>query len=143
MRKSIVIVSVLIGMFVFSGCSTVITEDDDSVRNDRNQLITLFLMDQDGYSAGGVPYSCIDENDRYVGTFETKPNGEFSFYVGERCTFDLEGYDGTPDDPLYIEDDRGIGKEDIPYECEYGDGGTTDRNGRFEYLQDDSCKFYF
>ncbi|MEO1953091.1 MAG: hypothetical protein ABGW74_00135 [Campylobacterales bacterium] len=147
MKKYIFISTVIISIFTLNGCGSYSDgyEDGyyDGVRDYGDNMVSLFLVDQDGFSAGGVVYSCIDEDNNFVGEWITKPNGEFSFYIGERCTFDLEGYNGTPDDPLFIEDDIGSGKEDIPYECEQGDAGFTNRYGSFDYLQDDRCTFYF
>jgi hypothetical protein len=147
MKRYIFIATIIISMFSLSGCGSYSDgyEDgyNDGTRDASSDMISLFLIDQDGNSAGDVPYSCVDENNEFVGSWITKPDGEFSFYAGERCTFDLDGYDGTPDDPLFIEDDIGRGKSDIPYECEQGDAGFTDDDGSFDYLQDDRCTFYF
>jgi len=119
-----------------------------------DDLTTLFLVDDYGYSYGGVPYKC--DSMRYWD--ETAPNGEFSFYPGESCTFDLLGYFGTDPDDLtvpyneymYIVDDLDRGKNGIPYECELFNVGfinyTYDDgiwDGSFDYDADDICVFYF
>jgi len=142
MKKYILVSMMIVSMFTFNGCVSSSIEEDDS-REYNDGMVSLFLIDQDGLSAGDVPYSCVDENNNLIGQWVTKSNGEFNFYVGETCTFDLFGYNGTPDDPLYIEDDIGSGQEDILYECEQGDSGLTTIYGGFDYLQDDRCTFYF
>jgi len=148
MKKYIFVSLMVVSLFALSGCGSSYDDGyddgyDDATRAYSADMVSLFLVDKDGFSAGGVPYSCVDEDNNLVGEWITKPDGEFSFYAGERCTFDLDGYDGTPDDPLFLEDDIGNGKEDIPYECDKGDAGFTDEDGSFEYLQDDKCTFYF
>ena len=114
----------------------------DGARVPAESMTTLFIRDRDGFSAGGVHYTCIDPGGIVTADFVTAPNGEFSFYPGERCTFDLIGFLGTPEDPLFIQDDAGFGKGDIPYSCYGGDAGLTYPDGSFEYLIDDSCTFY-
>ena len=115
----------------------------DGTRVVEDGMTTLFLIDINGFSAGGVPYTCIDSEGYVTDDYMTAPNGEFTFYPGERCTFDLLGFGGTPDDPLFIEDDIGYGKGDIPYACDGGDAGLTYPDGGFEYFPDDICTFYF
>jgi hypothetical protein len=114
----------------------------DGARRPDGAMTTLFLIDRNGFSLGGVSYSCINPSGIRTGDFVTAPNGEFSFIPGERCTFDFYGLYGTPEDPLFIEDDLGYGKGDIPYEC-IQDAGFTYENGSFEYIADDICTFYF
>jgi len=114
----------------------------DGARLPADGMTTLFLIDYAGFSLGGVPYYCIDPSGVVTANFVTAPNGEFSFIPGERCTFDLLGFGGTPEDPLFIQDDVGIGKGDIPYACDGGDAGITDLNGNFAYFPDDICTFY-
>jgi len=90
MKRYLVWLIVILSIVAFNGCSSEEDYDDD--------MISLFLVDKDGYSAGGdVPYRCVDENNNIAGQWLTRPNGEFSFYAGERCTFGFDGYDGTPD----------------------------------------------
>ncbi|MCF6207437.1 MAG: hypothetical protein L3J47_11195 [Sulfurovum sp.] len=114
----------------------------DGARVPGESMTTLFLVDVDNFSLGGVPYYCVDPSGAVSADYVTAPNGEFSFYPGERCTFDLLGFDGTPDDPLFIQDDIGFGKSDIPYACDGGDNGMTNIDGNFDYLPDDICTFY-
>ena len=143
----IVTVIVMIGL---SGCDSYDEGYDDGyhdgfydgARVPDGAMTTLFLIDKDGFTLGGVAYSCIDPSGMDTGNFVTAPNGEFSFIPGERCTFDLYGLYGTPEDPVFIEDDRGLGKGDIPYQC-IQDEGFTYRDGSFEYIDDDICTFYF
>jgi len=147
MKKYIFMMTIVVSMLALNGCGSYSDGYDDGyydgARDHSDKIISLFLIDQNGYSASDVHYSCVDENNNLVGEWITKPDGEFSFYVGERCTFDLRGFEGTPDDPLFIEDDIGRGKGEIPYECEQGDAGFTTSAGSFDYLQDDRCTFYF
>lgn len=117
-------------------------------------LTTLFLVDENGNSYGGVPYTCDSMN--YWS--ETAPNGEFSFYPPDNCEFDFYGYFGTdPDDftvPynefIYIVDIADEGKNNIPYECSSFNAGFINYteydgiwDGSFEYDADDACVFYF
>ncbi len=121
----------------------------DGARVPVDGMTTLFLIDFDGFSAAGVHYTCVDSTGALTADAVTAPNGEFSFYPGEQCTFDLLGFGGTPDDPLFIEDDIGQGKNNIAYSCDGGDAGLTgynaelDRDGFFNYLPDDVCTFSF
>ncbi len=103
---------------------------------------TLFLIDQDGYSLGGVPYSCDS------GSGVTAPNGEFTFYPPDDCIFDFTGFDGNydndpyVDDIIYIVDDLDDGKGGIDYDCYSFGAGTTYGDGSFDYDIDDECVFY-
>jgi len=106
-----------------------------------NNETTLFLIDSDGFSAAGVEYICENSFGDIHGPFYTKSNGEFTFEPGENCTFELIGFDGTPEDELFIESDIGQAKEGIPYSCLGGDSGLTDLAGSFDYLFNDSCTF--
>ena len=121
----------------------------DGTRVVDDGMTTLFLIDIEGFSAGGVPYYCVDPSGYVTADYVTAPNGEFTFYPGEQCSFDLLGFGGTPDDPLFIEDDIGIGKNNIAYVCDGGDAGLTGynvdlgRDGFFNYLPDDICTFSF
>jgi len=116
-------------------------------------LTTLFLVDENGASYGGIPYICDSMDD----WDETAPNGEFSFYPGEDCTFDFYGLYGTdPNDPtvpyneyIYIVDDLDNGKNGIPYECSLFNVGNINHtdydgfwDGSFDYDADDTCVFY-
>lgn len=147
MKKLMMLVASVVSVVVLSGCG------GGSSGSYNDGLTTLFLVDEEGYSYGGIPYTC-DSMD-YWG--ETAPNGEFSFYPGEDCTFDFYGYYGTdPDDItvpyneyIYIVDYLDNGKNGIPYECSsfnvgninytYDDGNW---DGSFDYDADDICVFY-
>ncbi len=104
---------------------------------------TLFLVDQDGYSLGGVPYRC----DSGGGT--TAPNGEFTFFPPDNCTFDFIGLDGNYDfNPyvdtiIYIVDDLNHGAGGVPYDCYSFGASTTFGDGSFYYDIDDRCTFHF
>ena len=115
-------------------------------------LTTLFLVDDLGYSYAGIPYKC-DSMDYWV---RTPANGEFSFFPGENCVFDLGGLNGTDpndgyvDQLIYIVDYRDSGKNGIPYECELFNAGFINEtyddgiwSGSFDYDADDRCVFYF
>lgn len=142
MKKIIMFIVSAFTVIGLSGCSS-----------DRDDLTTLFLVDENGYSYGGVPYICESMRD----WSRTAPNGEFTFYQREECLFDFYGYYGTdPDDTtipyneyIYIVDDLDRGKNNIPYECELFNAGginyTYDDglwDGSFDYDQDDRCVFY-
>ena len=151
MKRWIVKGAIGLSVLLFAGCGSYSEGYDDGyadgfydgARYPEASMYTLFLRDEEGYALGGVPYYCVNPEGAVTPEYVTAPNGEFSFYAGERCTFDFYGFGGTPDDPLFIEDDVGDGKGDIHYVCDGGDNGVTDRFGRFEYLPDDRCKFYF
>ena len=113
------------------------------------EYITLFLMDDTtGNGADFVPYICYAPDGTIVTNSSTNTNGEFTFVAGDRCEFDLYGFDGTVplySHPLYIVDDFGDGKDDIPYSCDNTIDiveGTTDVFGDFDYPKDAYCKFY-
>ncbi len=148
MKKWIMIVTAAMATIVLSGCGGGGYDegyDDgfhDGTRVPEASMTTLFFRDRDGFSAAGVHYSCVSPDGIVTPDYITAPNGEFTFYPGERCTFSFIGFNGTPDDPLFIEDDIGRGKGDIPYSCYSGDAGVTAPDGSFDYLVDDSCTFY-
>ncbi len=138
MKKLIGLVFAGVAVFVLSGCGSSggYYYDDET---------TLFLVDQDGYSLGGVPYIC----DSMSGWSETRPNGEFTFLDPESCTFDFNYFDGNygndplVDDIIYIVDDLDRGKGGIPYDCDSFVGSTTYGDGSFDYDIDDQCIFHF
>ncbi|SFV65802.1 hypothetical protein MNB_SV-10-1339 [hydrothermal vent metagenome] len=151
MKKITAFLAVGAAVFALSGCGSGYDNGYDDGYNDGfydgtrvpvDNMTTLFIRDINGFSAGGVHYTCVDPEGYVTDDYVTAPNGEFTFYPGERCTFDLYGFGGTPDDPLFIEDDTGFGKGDIPYACDGGDGGLTYPDGGFEYFPNDICTFY-
>ena len=108
-------------------------------------LTTLFLVDEQDFAYGGVPYKC----DSMVNWSVTAPNGEFSFYPPDDCIFDFTGLNGVYgdifDDVVRIVDYTYDGKEGIPYECSsfnVGNINYTDFDGSFVYDIDDACVFY-
>jgi len=109
-----------------------------------NDLVTLFLVDEKGFSYGGVPYLC----DSMTAWETTKANGEFTFLPPDNCEFDFLGFEGNYhndaffDDIVRIVDFRDVGKNDIPYECTSFSGSSTYADGRFDYDVDDACVFY-
>jgi len=137
-----------IAVFALSGCGG--GGGGDVVIVDRGpEYITLSLMDDTtGVGADFVPYTCYAPDGTIVTDDVTNEFGDFTFVAGDRCEFDLYGFNGTvPVDsqPLYIADDLGEGKDDIPYSCDNGTDiaeGTTDIFGYFEYPIDAICKFY-
>ncbi len=142
MKKLIGLILTAVALLALNGCGGDHYYDDD--------LTTLFLVDENGNSYGGIPYTC-DSMNRWD---ETRPNGEFSFYPGEDCEFDFYGYEGTDsgrhNELIYIVDYRDDGKNRIPYECELFNVGninyTSDDgnwDGSFDYDRDDACVFYF
>jgi len=146
MKKQIILVLSALAVFGLSGCGGGASDEyyDDG-------LTTLFLVDANGFSYGGVPYRCDSMN--YWS--ETAPNGEFSFYPPESCEFDFIGLNGTDpsdglvDDLIYIVDYLDYGKNGIPYECQnFNAGGLNTtyydgiRDGSFDYDFDDRCVFY-
>jgi len=145
MKKFLLIVSLVIGMLFFTGCS-----NDDVVIVDPGPgpdpgYVTLFLVDSAGFGVQYVPYVCYAPDGSIVANDTTWANGEFTFIPGDRCEFDLFGFDGSLVMPLFITDDLRYGKFDIPYECDNGDvftNGVTDYDGYFDYPIDAFCKFY-
>ena len=136
------------GLFFLTGCSN----DDDVIIVDPGPgpgpgpgYVTLFLVDNLGYGVQYVPYVCYGPDGVIVAEDSTWVNGEFTFVPGDRCEFDLFGFDGSLVMPLFITDDLGYGKFDIPYEC-YNDivstAGATDLDGYFDYPADAFCRFY-
>jgi len=140
-KKTIVWLVAGVVLFALNGCG-----DTEIYVDEGPELVTLFLVDEAGVGADHVPYTCVDAYDEIVADGMTTMDGEFTFAIGDRCTFDLYGF---PDDirmPLYIVDIDWFGKEDIPYECDNGvefTNGTTDIDGWFAYPRDAYCKFYF
>ena len=147
MKKHSILVLSALAVFGLSGCGGGGSSDapyDDG-------LTTLFLVDDQGFSYGGVPYLC----DSMSVWGATAANGEFSFYPGEHCEFDFTGLNGTdptdpfPDDLIYIVDYLDYGKNGIMYECQnFNAGGLNDTyydgiyDGSFDYDVDDACVFY-
>ena len=109
-----------------------------------SNLTTLFLVDEAGFSYGGIPYKCDSMFEWSV----TAPNGEFSFLPPDHCEFDFIGLEGdynvnpAVDDIVRITDDLNRGKGNIPYECTSFGASTTFGDGSFYYDIDDRCVFY-
>lgn len=133
-----------VSVIALSGCGGSSDYYDDG-------LTTLFLVDDQGFAYAGVPYIC----DSMSGWDETAPNGEFSFYPPDNCTFDFMGLNGTDpndiylDEVIYIVDDLDNGKNGIPYECSSFNAGNINYtyddgiwDGSFDYDADDACVFY-
>ncbi len=141
MKKFTGFIFVMVTVFALSGCGDEYHYYDDAPASNAT---TLFLVDQDGFSLGGVPYICDSMSDWST----TAPNGEFTFFPPDNCEFDFTGlegnYHGDPlvDDIIYIIDDLDYGKGGIPYECASFGAGTTYGDGSFDYDIDDRCLFY-
>ena len=146
MNKNIIIASLISASILFNGCGG----SDDNVYVSpvvpSPSLVTLFLIDQNGFSLAGVPYKCESmEFPEY-----TPNNGEFSFYAGENCSFDFLDFNGNynndpyaGDDIIYIVSDLNTGAGDIAFDCNSFGSGITYPDGSFDYNRNDSCSFYF
>ena len=147
MKKFTGLLAVGVSTLVLNGCG-----GGSSSYNDG--LTTLFLVDENGDSYGGIPYQCYDQG-VLTSDSTTLTNGEFSFYPGEECVFDFYGYNGTDPDDIYLDeliyivDDLDNGKNNIPYECELFNVGNINYtyydgiwDGSFDYDADDACVFY-
>ena len=125
-------------LFALSGCGGGGSSDAPS------DATTLFLVDEAGFSYGGIPYKC----DSMIDWSVTAPNGEFTFFPPENCEFDFTGLKGdynvnpAVDDVVRITDDLDRGKGNIPYDCQSFGASTTFGDGSFYYDIDDQCKFY-
>ena len=147
MKKVIMISALLAGTLFLAGCHD--DHDDVIIVNPGPapgpEYVTLFLVDNLGLGVQYVPYTCYGPSGAIVENDVTLANGEFTFVPGDRCEFDLYGFNGSITMPIYITDDLRFGKADIPYECDnsvvYTDG-LTDIDGYFEYPMDAFCKFY-
>ena len=140
-KKIISLMFATVAVFALSGCggTDVVYVEPEPTE------VALFLVDSHGVGVEYVPYTCYAPDGSIVTDFETDFFGEFSFVPGDRCEFDLYGFDSDIVTPLFITDDIGYGKDDIPYECVNkmnALSGTTDLNGYFEYPIDAFCKFY-
>lgn len=138
MKKVIFTMVLTLSIFGLNGCG-----GGDSYYPD-DRLTTLFLVDDHGFSYGGIPYRCDSMND----WARTAPNGEFTFLQPESCEFDFLGLQGdynidpSVDNIVRIVDYTNDGKGRIPYECEFFGASTTFGDGSFYYDKDDSCIFY-
>ena len=135
MKKYLSLFIAGIVLFGTSGCGS-----SDSSYEDN--LVTLFLVDENGFSYGGVPYICDSMRDWEL----TPPNGEFTFLPPDECVFDFYGLGGVYgdrfDDIVRIVDYTNDGKGDIPYECASFGVGSTFFDGSFIYDENDECVFY-
>jgi len=148
-KKITILISTLVALLVLNGCQNGGYYDQRD--NNANNLTTLFLVDENGFSYGGIPYKCDSMNSWE----KTLPNGEFTFLPPDNCEFDFNGLNGTDetdmykDELVYIVDDLNNGKNNIEYECSRFNVGNVNRtfydgisNGSFDYDVDDQCVFY-
>jgi len=132
-----------VAVFALSGCGS--SGNDYYAPPPGPAEITLFLLDEDGFSWGGVPYLC----DGMATWGSTLPNGEFTFYEFESCTFNFIGFRGNwlndplDDDIVRVTDDLGIGIRNIEYDCASYGPDITGVDGEFYYDPDDECTFHF
>jgi len=131
MRSILFIFFSIIAILSINGCSTGTNYHDNEIR--------FHLVDQDGYGVSDIRYTCDGE------TVEiTDGSGGFYFYPNDDCSLQLDITVNSTEDTLYIENNDGIGVEDIPYECTSGLFGRTDRDGHFEFDnidESDICTF--
>jgi len=137
MKKVILFMVSLLAVGVLSGCG-------GGGNGTPTNATTLFLVDDRGFSYGGIPYKCDSMRD----WSRTAPNGEFTFFPPDNCEFDFLGLRGdlfgdpVVDDIVRIVDDLNRGKGGIPYECASFGASSTFGDGSFEYDSDDQCVFY-
>lgn len=138
MKKIVALMIVAVAVFGLSGCGGGGGSDAPS------NATTLFLVDEAGFSYGGIPYKCDSMRDWEF----TAPNGEFTFLPPDNCEFDFTGLRGDlfgdpiVDDIVRITDDLNRGKGGIPYECASFGASTTFGDGSFYYDSNDQCVFY-
>ena len=139
MKKVILFMVSLVAVAVLSGCG-----GGGNDNTPPSNLTTLFLVDEQGFSYGGIPYKCDSMN----AWSQTAPNGEFSFYPPDNCEFDFLHYNGDNghgfinDDIVRIVDIGNGGKGNIPYECNSFGVSSTFNDGSFYYDEDDRCVFH-
>ena len=145
MKKIWKLAGLTVAILLFAGCGDY---HDDVIIVDPDpgpEYVTLFLLDSMGYGVQHVPYTCYGPDGSVVADDTTWGNGEFTFIPGDRCEFDLYGFNGSVVMPLFVADDLGYGKIDIPYECDNGivyTNGFTDFDGFFDYPVDAYCTLY-
>jgi len=144
MKKLLLFLTTTMIILLFNGCGSVIYYDDTEYYNDfaNDNLTTLFLVDEQGFSYANIPYRC-DSMTRWS---KTAPNGEFSFVQPDKCEFDFNGLDGIYgnnfDDIVRVVDYHSHGKGDVPYQCSSFGASSTYYDGSFDYDQNDRCVFY-
>ena len=139
MKRIIVFFTTIMAVFVLSGCN--LNDDDYYDGYDRQNVTTLFLVDDQGFTYGGIPYKC----DSMSSWRTTKNNGEFTFIQPDTCTFNFNGLNGVygdgADEVVRIVDYTYQGKGGIPYECHDFGVSSTYGDGSFSYNENDECTF--
>ena len=139
MKRIIVFFTTIMAVFVLSGCN--LNDDDYYDGYDRQNVTTLFLVDDQGFTYRGIPYKC----DSMISWSTTKNNGEFTFIQPDTCTFNFNGLNGVygdgADEVVRIVDYTYQGKGDIPYECHDFGVSSTYGDGSFSYNENDECIF--
>ncbi len=139
MKRFSILVGLAVAAVVFTGCGGGGGGGGGYVPPAPPPAMDVLYLDDVNGGLVGVPYACDS------GSGVTDANGAFYFYVGDNCTFDLTGFDGSTAylwDPLFIDDEGANGIGGIGYDCWSGTYGTTDVSGYFEYDVDDECTFY-
>ena len=141
MKKIILNMIIFVAIFMLNGCGGFGYDNDYNNYAD-DDFVTLFLVDEQGFSYADVPYKC----DSMAYWSHTARDGEFSFFLLDTCKFDFNGLNGvfgdSMDDVVRIVDDRNSGKGGIGYGCESFGISSTYSDGSFDYDEDDICTFY-
>ena len=123
MKKRILLLGAVLSISaILTGCGT------DDVVDDVAPKDAIYVIDQNGQSVGGIPYTCIDGNNGV-----TDGNGAFYFWVGTKCDLELDvPVADSLVDILHLEDDYGT-VEGVNYICDNGDFGQTNSAGIFNF----------
>ena len=139
MKKLILFVSLIFMSILLSGCGS---SSDNQYDYENDKRTTLFLVDDKGFTYGGIPYKC----DSMTHWSKTKSNGEFTFVQPDTCIFNFNGlrglYGDGYDDVVLIVDYTYSGKGNIPYTCQDFGASSTYSDGSFSYNENDECTFY-
>ena len=141
LKKIILITLVSVAIISLSGCSTDEYDEYKSSYDNQYRVTTLFLVDEQGFTYGGIPYKCDSMRDWRT----TRNNGEFTFIQPDTCTFNFNGLNGVygdgADEVVRIVDYNYQGKGGIPYVCSDFGASSTYEDGSFSYDVNDECTF--